>query len=264
MPGALGAQAIDPAGLLTTSSKPAMDEPLPPAPPNPVPHTRLIIADDHRVVTEGLRRILEPVHTVVAVVHSGDHVIPLLRTTPADCLLLDVMMPGQNGYTLLPQIRDAQPALKVVVLTMFVDRLLARECLAAGAHAFVPKDADGAELLGAIATVLAGGTYLSPRVPKITHRVGLAARVPGFEPLTPRRQEIVELLGHGLRPAEIADQLGIGRSTVTFHLRVAEETLGLAPDGLREWLALMADPSPPPHSPASEVGPDGTENGELP
>jgi DNA-binding NarL/FixJ family response regulator len=206
----------------------------------------VIVVDDHRVLAEGLRTLLQPTHTVVALAHSGDDLLPILRTTPADCLLLDLMMPGQHGLALLPVIRRIQPALKIVILTMLLDREVAQACVQAGAHGYVPKDADSDEVLDAIAAVLAGERYLSPRIPKVTHRVGLAAAQPGFERLTPRQQEIVLLLGRGKRPAQIADALGVCRSTVTFHLKKAEQVLGLPSDTLRQWAVLMAPQPPPP------------------
>lgn len=205
---------------------------------------RVIIADDHRVLAEGLRTLLQPTYTVVGMVHSGTELLPPLAVTPADCLLLDLLMPGQHGLALVPAIRRIQPDLRIVVLTMLVDRRVAEAALAAGADAFVPKDADRHEVLGAIATVLAGGRYLSPRIPKTTHRVGLAAR-PGCERLTPRQETILQLLGSGKRPAQIADALGVSRSTVTFRLANLMRVLGFcSTDALLQWAVLAA----PPHS----------------
>jgi DNA-binding NarL/FixJ family response regulator len=204
---------------------------------------RVIIADDHRVLAEGLRTLLEPTYTVVGMAHSGTDLLPILRTAPADCLLLDLMMPGQNGFSLLPLIRRIQPALKIVVLTMLVDRVIAEACLRAGADAFVPKDADGEEVLDAISTVLAGKRYLSPRVPKTSHHVGLAAARPGLEGLTPRQYAILRLLSSGKRPAHIAEDLGVSRSTVTFHIQNLMRVLGVpTTDALLQWAVLTAPP----------------------
>jgi DNA-binding NarL/FixJ family response regulator len=206
------------------------------------PRARLIICDDHRVVAAGLAKLLDPPHRVVAVAHAGNQLLAILRDTPAECLLLDLLLPDRMGLALLPHIRQIQPALKIVVVTMLVDRSLADACLRDGADGFVPKDAGPAELLDAIAEVMAGRRFLSSRVPKTSHCVGSAARRLGFERLTPRQQEIMLLLGDGKRPAHIAAALGLERSTVTFHLHNLMRRLGIpSEDALVRVAVLMAE-----------------------
>src|SRR6185503_16745751 len=93
----------------------------------------LLIADDHAMVVEGLRRLLEPRHRVVGVAHSGSETLKLVAEQEADCLLLDLSMPEGNGLDLLAPIRKLRPDLKIIIVTMFVDKALAEAALVAGA-----------------------------------------------------------------------------------------------------------------------------------
>lgn len=212
---------------------------------------RLMIAEDHRVVAAALRKLLEPVYSIVAVVHSGTELLTVLREVPADCLLLDLCMPGHHAITLIPTIRELQSGLKIVVLTMLVDRVIADACLRSGAHAFVPKDADEEEVRLAITTVLAGGQYLSPHVPGTNHPVSRAAQRLGLERLTTRQQEILLLLGQGKHAAQIAETLGVGRSTITFHLKNLMRVLAVSTSDALLQLAVLMEatvPMPPPRT----------------
>ena len=188
---------------------------------------RLILADDHHVLVEGLRSLLAPDFEVVAVAHDGEELLAVLPRTEADALLLDLALPGRSGLDLLPEIRALRPELKVLILTMHVDRVLADAALSGGAHGFVPKDSGIEELEVAIREVLAGRRYLSPRVPKQSHRVGLGARHLGLARLTPRQQEIVRLLGQGKSTTEVAVALGLRPSTVAFHRANIRKALGI-------------------------------------
>jgi len=192
---------------------------------------RLIIADDHRMVVQGLEQMLGQRFEVVGVAYAGDELLKLLQRTPADGLLLDLSLPGRSGLDILPEIRTLQPDLKVLVLTMHADRVLAEASLAAGALGFVPKDAGMEELKLALSEVLAGRRYVSPRVPKSSHRVGLDAMHASLARLTERQQAILRLLGEGLSSAEIGDKLGLSENTITFHRKRIRMILGLA----TEW-----------------------------
>ena len=100
---------------------------------------RLIIADDHRMLVQGLQQMLGRRFEIVGVAYAGDELLELLRTTPADCLLLDLSLPGRSGLELLPEVRRIQPDLRVLVLTMYLDRILAEASLAAGAQGSFPR-----------------------------------------------------------------------------------------------------------------------------
>lgn len=187
----------------------------------------LILVDDHRMVIEALTKLLARDYAVVATFCDGRHLVDLLKQRGADCILLDLEMPGMSGMSLIPRIRRLQPATKILVLTMLLDRGLAEAALAAGAHGFVSKESRFEELTTAISEVLANRRYVSPRVPKSSHRVGLTAQHQSLHRLTPRQQEIVLLMGDGMSPTDIAHRLNLSPSTVTFHKHNLMRVLGI-------------------------------------
>ena len=200
---------------------------------------RIILADDHHLLVEGLRQLLSPRFDVVDVVYDGEALLAALRRTAADALLLDLALPGRSGLDLLPDIRALRPAMKVLVVTMHVDRVLADAAIAGGADGFVPKDAGTEELEVALREVLAGRRYISRLVPKWSHRVGLGARHLGLARLTPRQQEIVRMIGEGRSTADVAATLGLRPSTVAFHRANIRKALGIPTEwGLARFAIL--------------------------
>jgi DNA-binding NarL/FixJ family response regulator len=165
---------------------------------------------------------------VVGAAYSGEELLRLLPSTPADCLLLDLSLPGRSGIDLLPDIRALSPDLRVVILTMHVDRILAEAAFAGGALGFVPKDSGMDEVEKALTEALAGRRYLSPRVPKITHRVGMDSAHLALARLTPRQQEILGYLADGLSSQEMGARVGLTANSITFHRQRLRKVLGLA------------------------------------
>lgn len=200
----------------------------------------LIIADDHALVVDSLRSRLTPTYEVVAVAADGDELLRVLRHKKAMCILLDLEMPGRHGLEIIPLIRRAAPSSRILVVTMFEDRVIADAALSAGAHGFVPKSAPVRELDVAIGEVLAGRTYCSARVARPGHRLGLGAEHLGLHRLTPRQQQIILLLGDGKSGKEISDVLHLSPSTVTFHRRNTMRVLGLRSEsGLLRYAILV-------------------------
>jgi DNA-binding NarL/FixJ family response regulator len=187
---------------------------------------RLLSADDHAMVVDGLRTLLEPAHRVVGVAHTGAAVLKLVAAEPADCLLLDLSMPGGNGLDLIAPIRARAAKLKIVIVTMFVDKALAQASLQAGADGFVPKDAGIEELRTAIIEVMAGRRYVARAALKRL-RPPLEDQGLGLSQLTPRQREIVGLVGEGRSNAEIAESLGLTEKTITFHRTNIRRALGI-------------------------------------
>lgn len=187
---------------------------------------RLILADDHRVVIDALQRSLEAEFRVVGQAHDGDEVLHVLSRHVADGILLDLDMPNRSGLQVIPSIRRARPEVKIVVLTMHLDRGLAEASIKAGAHGFVPKDAPLEELVAAVHEVLAGRTYVSPRVPRATHRMGIDAEHIGLQRLTQRQQAVLLHLGEGQTLSDISRRLNVSPSTVTFHKHNLMKVLG--------------------------------------
>jgi len=199
----------------------------------------LLIADDHAMVVEGLRRLLEPRHRVVGVAHSGSETLKLVAEQEADCLLLDLSMPEGNGLDLLAPIRKLRPGLKIIIVTMFVDKALAEAALVAGADGFIPKDAGIEELQNGIVEVMAGRRYVTRAALK-RGAPALDEQGLGLAQLTPRQREIVRLVGEGKSNAEIAEALGLNEKTITFHRTNIRRALGIP----NEWglvrYAMMA------------------------
>jgi len=191
------------------------------------------------MVVESLCTTVGRKFDITAVAFSGDELLALLRESTAECLLLDLVMPGRNGLELIPAVRNLQPAMKILVVTMLLDRGLAGAALSAGANGFVPKDAGMEELTFAIGEVLAGRRYVSPRVPKSSHRVGLAAHHMGLHQLTPRQEEVLLLLGEGRSETEIAGTLHLGLSTITFHKHNLMRALGIESEAALTQYAVL-------------------------
>lgn len=211
---------------------------------------RIFIADDHHMLVEGLRNLLEPHFEVAGFVYSGADVLDALGRVKPDAMLLDLSLPGRSGMDLLPDIRDGFPLIKVLIVTMHVDRVLADAAILAGAHGFVPKDTGADELVVAINEILAGRRYLSPRLPRVSNRVSMGAQHLGFARLTPRQQEIVKLIGAGRTSPEIADALGLSEHTIGFHRSNIRRVLGIEDEwGLIRYAIMVAvslDETAPP------------------
>lgn len=205
----------------------------------PAARPRVIIADDHKMIVAGFRSLLEREYEIAGVAHTGDGLLHLVSECSADCLLLDLLMPGRNGLELIPTIRKLRPEMRILVVTMLLDRVMAEAAFSAGASGFVAKDSGVEELRAALSAVLGGGMYMSPRVPKTSHRVGLTARHLGLHRLTPRQEEIVLLLGEGRSEAEVARLLGLRQSTITFHKHNLMRVLGIVTDSALTQYAVL-------------------------
>lgn len=174
---------------------------------------RLLLADDHRIVVEGLKRLLEERFELVGVVEDGRTLVAEARRLRPDVIVADVSMPALNGIEALARIRQEDPAARVVILSMHQNPAYARRALAAGAAGYVVKHAAPAELVLAIDAALRGGTFVSPSLA----RAVMEAPATGEEPLTTRQREILVLLAEGLSAKQVAARLSISARTVEFH-----------------------------------------------
>jgi DNA-binding NarL/FixJ family response regulator len=201
---------------------------------------RLVLADDHELIARGLEKLLMDRYDILGVAHSGAELLELLARETPDCVLLDISMPDRNGLEILPELRAVRPNLKILMLTMYVDRVLADTALSLGANGFVPKDCGVDELRTAIDEVLAGHTHVSPRIPKHTDRSALNATHPSLAGLTPRQHEILRLLGEGKSTEGIANMLHLQTSTVSYHRTNIRRKLGIDTEwGLIRYAVLM-------------------------
>jgi len=189
---------------------------------------RVLLADDHAIVLEGLQRLLEPGCEVVGVARNGLEMIEACATTKPDVVVADVSMPLLNGIDALRKMRRQGDTTRVVFLTMHPDVTSATRALEAGALGYVLKHAASDELLTAIRDALAGRIFVSPslRSPAVEQQL-VKGKPSGIE-LTPRQHEVLQLLAEGRSAREIGAILGISPRTAETHKYKLMDDLGLA------------------------------------
>jgi DNA-binding NarL/FixJ family response regulator len=175
---------------------------------------RIVVADDHRLLLEAVKGILEPVDDLelAGVTTDACDLVGLLRELQPDLLVLDYSMPGIDGWTLLKRVRRVQSGLPVVILTGSDDPRLAQEALAHGARAFVHKSADPEDMLAAFRAALADGE------PAVVEQGQSLQQVGARFGLTAREEDVLAALSRGLSLAEIGAELQISRQTVKSHV----------------------------------------------
>jgi DNA-binding NarL/FixJ family response regulator len=188
---------------------------------------RVLLVDDHHLLLEGLRLALRASYDIVGMLTTGGDVLSECLRLDPDVVLLDLSLPDRSGLEVIADLHAATPGIKILVVTMHADRVLADACFQSGAHGFVPKDAGTPELKLALAAVLAGKRFSSSLIPQHTHRYSPEGAAVGLGRLTPRQREIVRLLGEGKSTPSIAEQLSLSPNTVTFHRVRIRKALGL-------------------------------------
>jgi DNA-binding NarL/FixJ family response regulator len=176
---------------------------------------RLLLADDHRIVLEGLRGLLEPEFEIAGVAADGRSLLAEARRLSPDVVVADISMPGLNGIEAARQIRATDEHIRIVFLTMHADAGYAAGAVEAGASGFVLKHSAPQELIRAIREALQGRTYFTPAIAselKGAKRPGEPA--PG---LSPRQREVLQLLAEGKSNKEVAALLNISARTAEFH-----------------------------------------------
>ncbi|HMU61237.1 MAG TPA: response regulator transcription factor [Gemmatimonadales bacterium] len=191
---------------------------------------RLLLADDHLLVAEALRSLLEGEFELVGVVEDGRALVEAAKKLHPEVIVADITMPHLNGIDALIHLRQAGNNVPVVFLTMHRDVTFARRALEAGAAGFVLKHSASEELVAALRAALKGETYLSPQIAgEILSAMQKGPDQPAdpVASLTPRQREVLQLLAEGRSAKEIASRLGISARTVEFHKYQMMETLGV-------------------------------------
>ena len=195
---------------------------------------KIILADDHRILREGLRALLDKKAgmEVVAEAEDGKTTVKLTHELKPDVVIIDISMPDLNGIDATRQIVNASPHVKVIALSMHSDRKFVREMLSAGASGYLLKDSAFEELDTALATVVNNQTYLSPRIADTVIRDYLGKIDTGESGVSPslstREREVLQLLAEGRTTKEIASKLCLSIKTIETHRKQIMDKVGLS------------------------------------
>jgi DNA-binding NarL/FixJ family response regulator len=191
---------------------------------------RLLLADDHTLLLEGFRLLLQPEFELVGSVEDGQALLAAAKSLKPDIILLDISMPRLNGIDAARRLRKLLPSARLIFVTMHADADYVSEAFRAGAMGYILKRAAASELLTAIHTVLKGNHYVSPLVTRNALEVLISSSKPGgkfSDRLTPRQREVLQLVAEGQSRKEISGILNISVKTVEFHKRQLTRKLNL-------------------------------------
>jgi DNA-binding NarL/FixJ family response regulator len=200
---------------------------------NNVRTTTIVLADDHRIVRQGLHALLkaEPDFEVVGEAGDGIEALEMVKKLNPDVVVLDLMMPGLNGLEVARQLSKQTPRVKIIILSMYDDEGFVLEALSNGASAYVLKDKGSSELIRAVREVRDGHRYLSPplsdRAIEVYEQMKKAGTMDKYETLTTREREVLHLSAEGHTNGEIAVRLGISVRTAETHRSRLLHKLGI-------------------------------------
>jgi DNA-binding NarL/FixJ family response regulator len=182
---------------------------------------RVLIADDHQIVRDGLKRILAAAGdiAVAAEAADGDAALALAKSADFDIAVLDMSMPGLAGLALIKRLKAEKPRLRMLVLSMHGEQQYAARALKAGASGYLTKDSASDQLVKAIRKIAAGGVYIT--------ETAASALMSGDKGLSDREFEVLKLLAEGLGPTEIGEKLHLSVKTVSTHKSNILDKLGL-------------------------------------
>lgn len=191
---------------------------------------RILIADDHPLVVESLRQLLEPTFSVVGTVGTGEELLAAAEALRPEVVLLDVNMPGMSGFAAARQLHLKLPHVKIVFLTMLAEAIAVSEGFRSGASGYVLKQSASDELYAAVQSVLANRRFLSSGIdPQVREAIECEwSRPEGYSSnLTGRQRQILILLANGRSTKHIAEELKISTKTVEFHKANITHKLGI-------------------------------------
>jgi DNA-binding NarL/FixJ family response regulator len=189
---------------------------------------RVLLADDHQIVREGLRALLEKAgHEVVGEAGDGHEACKLARTLTADIAVLDLSMPLLNGMDAAREMRSLSPEVKTIMLSMYPDKGYVLQALKVGAKGYVLKTQAADDLLRAIREVARGEVYLSPEVAESVVDAYVNKTDVAADPLTPRERQVMQLIAEGSTTKEVAKVLSISFKTAESHRNHIMKKLGI-------------------------------------
>jgi DNA-binding NarL/FixJ family response regulator len=190
---------------------------------------RVLLADDHTLLAEAFRRLLEPAYDVVGTVGDGHSLLDVAPALKPDVILIDVAMPRMNGLEAGRRLKEMMPGVKLIFLTMNEDPDLAVEAMRNCASGYLLKTSAASELFQAIQAALKGKSYVTPQIARGIQEAFIEdpqGRNPDKE-LTPRQREVIQLLAEGKSMKEAADTLGVTPRTIAFHKYGMMKKLGI-------------------------------------
>ena len=190
---------------------------------------RLLLVDDHPVVRQGIRRLLEldKQVSVVCEAGSGEEALEQMEASPADVALMDIRLPGIDGIETTRRLRTRYPDLKVIILSSFGDEYLVM-AIEAGAKGYILKTATQTELVHAVVQAAGGQTPIDPKLtPRLFGRLAELSRMSQGQGLSSRQQEILRLIGDGVTSRELEGSLSISHATLNRELRHVYDLLGV-------------------------------------
>ncbi len=200
----------------------------------------VVLADDHAILTEGLKTLLAESFEVVAIVHNGREALQAVRSFRPDVIVMDISMPQLNGIETVRKLRTFDQKIKVVFLTMHTELDFVREAFELGASAYVLKHSASLDLRLAIQRALQGRTYMTPGI--VENGVeGLLGHIRGdrtSKKLTSRQREVLQLLAEGRSAKEAAAVLNLSSRTIEFHKYRLMKQLGLQTTAQLTQLAI--------------------------
>lgn len=190
---------------------------------------RIVVADDHAIVREGLRRVLTTTgFEVVADTGDAEGALAAVAEHKPNVLVLDITMPGGGGWSIIRRVLDEHPATRILMLSVHDEAEYVIESFRLGAHGYVRKDTTPAELRAAVAAVHAGNSYVSPAVAAhLTDAIRARPAEGAGETLTPREREVLALVANGGTTKQVAASLGISPRTVEAHREAVMRKLSI-------------------------------------
>lgn len=191
---------------------------------------RILIADDHPLVVESIRQLLEPTFSVVGTVGTGEELLAAAQALRPEVVLLDVNMPGMSGFAAARQLHLKLPSVKIVFLTMLTDAIAVSEGFRSGASGYVLKQSVSDELYSAVQSVLSNRRFLSSGIDaQVREAIECEwSRPEGYSNnLTGRQRQVLIMLANGRSTKHIAEELNISTKTVEFHKANITHKLGI-------------------------------------
>jgi two-component system, NarL family, invasion response regulator UvrY len=189
--------------------------------------TRIIIVDDHVLIREGMKKILREEHdlTIVAEGRTAAEAIALVERTPCEIIVLDLLLPDQNGLQVIQRLKKEHPRLPILVLSIYSEESFGVRAIKAGADGYLPKTSAAHDLVKAIRRIVQGGKYISTALAEqLASEMQSSGGRPAHQSLSQREFQILQLIAMGKNMSKIAEELQLSVSTVnTYRARILEK-----------------------------------------